>query len=246
MNNHSLTVAELELAQFFHAVFTPLQGAMAYTEMALIEAGQQPDMVERIKGIQMSLSDVAFTIRNFQTSATALRDCLKLKTRLIRANEYIEIVRDCLKASAAMRSVRVSDVNWEVEDFSIPPSSEFYFQGDEQLIRNALSNLIDNAFKYSARKTTVRISVSVNSEQFSISVANEGLHLSNEDCQKVSQRGWRGREAKAISSGTGQGLWIAARIVEQHGGSIQLFPTTNGVTRAVLSLPTCQQTSNLK
>ncbi len=87
-------------------------------------------------------------------------------------------------------------------------------------LRRAVSNLIDNALKFDQSGTPVEVSV----RQGTVSVADRGpgFHdgdLSNGDLSKVFERFYR-TDAARSESGSGLGLSIVQRIVEEHGGSV--------------------------
>jgi len=97
----------------------------------------------------------------------------------------------------------------------------------KNLIAQALSNLLENAVKYSDLKTTIEIqatSVAVAPNLpplIGIAVRNIGLPISRDEIEIVQSRGFRGKAAKQkIPAGTGIGLYIAKRIMDMHQGTI--------------------------
>jgi signal transduction histidine kinase len=99
----------------------------------------------------------------------------------------------------------------------------------KNLVAQALSNLLENAIKYSNIGTTIDVeAISVTSKQTGktmcgFSVRNTGLPILPQEIKKLSERGFRGSAAKQkIPAGTGIGLFIAYRIMELHEGIIQV------------------------
>jgi signal transduction histidine kinase len=91
------------------------------------------------------------------------------------------------------------------------------------LISQVFSNIIENAVKYSDRKTKIIIEGSFRkaSSTFVVTIRNHGIKLPGEHCDDVFSRGFRTAEAKQkYPAGTGFGLYIAKRIVEIHEGKI--------------------------
>lgn len=99
----------------------------------------------------------------------------------------------------------------------------------KNLIAQALSNLLENAVKYSNIKTSISIKATcvkiVPSAKPSIGIAvtNIGLPIAPDEIAKLLDRGVRGRFAKQqIPNGTGIGLYIANRIMRIHNGTVYI------------------------
>ena len=91
------------------------------------------------------------------------------------------------------------------------------------LISQVFSNIIENAVKYSDRRSIVVISGQHDgqTDKVSVRVASRGIPLTEEAKLRAFERGYRSADAKnQYPSGTGFGLYIARRIVEIHEGEI--------------------------
>jgi signal transduction histidine kinase len=88
---------------------------------------------------------------------------------------------------------------------------------DPTLIRIALSNLLDNAVKYSDGGT-VEFTGSASDGNIKFSVSDEGQGLKDGDTERLFERFARGTVKKA--SGAGLGLYVARRIARLHGGDV--------------------------
>ncbi|MDE2397401.1 MAG: PAS domain-containing protein [Burkholderiales bacterium] len=94
---------------------------------------------------------------------------------------------------------------------------------DVGLMRLALRNLLSNALKYSPRETPVVVHLSDSDEPLAlvIDVIDSGSGIPAELVPKVFDRGERARTAKG-TPGHGLGLYIVRRVMELHGGSVEL------------------------
>lgn len=90
-------------------------------------------------------------------------------------------------------------------------------------LREVLSNLIDNALKYTPSGGEVHIRAYSHYDRICIWVSDTGLGIPPEDLEHLFERHYRGVQAKGDIPGTGLGLAIARRLVEQMNGSIQVF-----------------------
>jgi two-component system sensor histidine kinase MprB len=98
-------------------------------------------------------------------------------------------------------------------------------------IARAITNLLDNAAKYSPSGATVDVSVA-NGE---ISVRDHGPGVAAEDASRVFDRFWRSNDARYLP-GSGLGLSIVKDVAESHGGSVTLERPTDGGARFRLRL----------
>lgn len=97
-----------------------------------------------------------------------------------------------------------------------------FVTGNESALREVLSNLIDNAVKYTPSNGEVHILVNVNETQLDVWVTDNGLGIPDSDLPNLFQRHFRGVQAQTEIPGTGLGLSIARELVQQMQGDIQV------------------------
>ncbi len=107
-------------------------------------------------------------------------------------------------------------------------------QGDEPALRRAVSNLLANATRLAPEGSTITMGVHVEGQAALVEVADEGPGIAAEDQPRVFERFWRG---DAEGAGTGLGLSIVRRIVERHGGSVDLESEQGAGSVFTLRLP---------
>jgi two-component system, OmpR family, sensor histidine kinase MtrB len=109
---------------------------------------------------------------------------------------------------------------------------------DAHRIEQVLGNLIGNAVKYSPEGSRVHVAISADDRTVQISVADEGVGIAEEDRERLFEPFRRARSAARSSiPGTGLGLFVARRIVEAHGGHIELESGKGKGTTARIRLP---------
>jgi signal transduction histidine kinase len=123
-------------------------------------------------------------------------------------------------------------------------SEQDYILGDERRLYWAIGNLIDNAIKYSLPGATVTLDGEVNAEGTlaHILVSDAGVGILPEDLPHVFERFFRGKPTRPDGSiitppGTGQGLHLAQRVIEAHGGEIVIESGPGIGTQAHVWLP---------
>jgi two-component system phosphate regulon sensor histidine kinase PhoR len=93
--------------------------------------------------------------------------------------------------------------------------------GDPTLLRQAITNLLDNAIKYTPAGGQVRVSVSKEPDRFRLSVTDTGLGIAPADQTHLFQKFFRVKQRGSSQvKGSGLGLAIVKSIIERHGGRV--------------------------
>ena len=118
-------------------------------------------------------------------------------------------------------------------------SPGFVVNGDERLLRLAISNLLTNATKYNLSEGGKIISELKNTENaYQISISNTGPAIEDEIKEKIFERFYRVDTARGpCKSGFGLGLSLARVIATAHGGELILSSSEGGVNCFVMTLP---------
>jgi two-component system sensor histidine kinase KdpD len=107
---------------------------------------------------------------------------------------------------------------------------------DPELLRLALSQLIENACKYSQPSSNVDVSAYANEGSVAIRVRNCG-YIPTEEQSKIFDRFYRGKQSRDSTAGTGLGLDIARRIALAHGGTLALEDSGRDGSTFRITLP---------
>jgi signal transduction histidine kinase len=150
-----------------------------------------------------------------------------------RRTDLVSLARataDQQKARSKRHRIRV--------DASLP---ELVGEWDDVRLRRALSNLLDNAIKYSPRGGEIVIAVEGVSQggspQARITVTDQGMGIPVADLPHVFDRYYRAGNVGRTTTGSGVGLAGVKQIVEQHGGSIEIHSVEGRGTTVSVVLP---------
>lgn len=99
------------------------------------------------------------------------------------------------------------------------PAPEVMVYADRYRIGQVLTNLINNAIKYSPGETNVEVHIQVSAAGTSVQVHDHGLGIPPEDRHRVFQKFYRSNPPESIE-GLGIGLFLCAEIILRHGGRI--------------------------
>jgi signal transduction histidine kinase/ligand-binding sensor protein len=113
---------------------------------------------------------------------------------------------------------------------------------NDDLFRQAVGNLLDNAIKYSNQGTDILIEGECAGERAEIRVINTGIRLNPDEIEAIFEENYRTSEARhRFPAGTGIGLTVAREIIELHNGTLtaqQSERTSHGwQTTFIISLP---------
>ena len=107
--------------------------------------------------------------------------------------------------------------------------------GNEQLLKSAITNLIDNACKFSANQE-VLINFSVLKPMLNLYISDNGIGISEEDKELILSPFYRGKNALKIK-GSGVGLALASKIISIHKGTLQIDSKLDTGTNITVSFP---------
>jgi len=110
--------------------------------------------------------------------------------------------------------------------------------GDRSQLVSAVSNLVENAIKYSERGSTVHIGCRREGDSILLKVADTGIGVSLADQERIFERFFRVDRARSRSTGgTGLGLSIVRHVVDNHGGTISVRSAEGEGSTFTIELP---------
>jgi two-component system phosphate regulon sensor histidine kinase PhoR len=111
-------------------------------------------------------------------------------------------------------------------------------QGNPDYIERAISNLIDNAIKYSPEHGTIHVGAGVEGDWLFVEVCDNGIGIPPEDLSRVFERFYRvDRSRSREMGGTGLGLSIVKHVLQVHGGTIDVTSTPGKGSKFRMKLP---------
>jgi PAS domain S-box-containing protein len=110
--------------------------------------------------------------------------------------------------------------------------------GDAALLRQAVTNLVDNAIKYTQSGGTVKVGLAIRNGQAVIRVADTGIGIAPDDQVRLFEKFYRIKRRDTMDiRGTGLGLAIVKSIVERHGGRVWVDSDLDRGSTFYISLP---------
>jgi two-component system, OmpR family, sensor histidine kinase KdpD len=107
---------------------------------------------------------------------------------------------------------------------------------DPQLLRIALSQLVENACKYSVPDSDITIAIDRQGDSVAVKVSNTGSSIPYSERTRIFERFYRGSDASRTTSGSGLGLYVARKIAIAHGGALELEVEDRATDKVTFSL----------
>ena len=120
---------------------------------------------------------------------------------------------------------------------------ECIIQGDAERLERVITNLISNAIKYSPDDTTVRVSVSQSLSRAAVIISDQGPGIPQNEIRKLFKPFQRLDQTRTMARGSGLGLFSTKKIVEGHGGQINIASRPGEGATVEISLPPAPDTS---
>ena len=109
---------------------------------------------------------------------------------------------------------------------------------DRSSISEVISNLIDNALKYSNEGGSTNVTAAVDGDFVKVSVTDNGIGMPGNVVGNLFHKFYRSHRSRETVAGTGIGLYICKAIVESHGGKIGVISTEGSGSTFSFTLPT--------
>jgi len=228
---HSVAVQKRFISDAAHQLRTPLAGLKSQTELALRDADEasEPALVQRLQRVHESAVRSAHLVNQLLTLARAEPESAQAQDR--QALDLRALARE-LTAELVPRALQAGiDLGLDEAEEGAPPLP---VRGIALLLREALSNLVDNAIRYAGRGATVTVRLRAAGGQVLLEVEDNGPGLPAAELEHVFERFVR---ATGEGSGCGLGLAIVREIVERHAGRVVLEPVWPHGLLARISLP---------
>jgi two-component system phosphate regulon sensor histidine kinase PhoR len=207
------------VANASHELKTPVTSIKGFAET--LESGDLgPEETRRFVGI---------ITRQAEQLATLIDDLLAL-TRIEHEQEAGDVVLAVQPLvpvlEAAMDTCR-PEANEKGIRLTLEAAVDLEASMDAALMERALTNLVDNAVKYSDRGE-VRVSARVNGDDVTVTVSDEGCGIPREHLARIFERFYRVDKARSRKlGGTGLGLSIVKHIVQAHRGDVAVTSEVN-------------------
>jgi signal transduction histidine kinase len=214
------------LSAVAHDLRTPLAALDMTTAMGLRRTQDAPDEIRR------AFELVARQVRRLESMSSDL-----LEVSRAEAGRVPLRMRHCDLGSLADESAQLLSCTAPSHDLAvIHPKAPVLVRCDPDRVSQVLNNLISNAIKYSPDGGRVALAIAQRADEAVITVSDEGVGMTGDQLEEIFDPFSR-LPATADVPGVGMGLWITKRLIEAHGGSIEVTSTPGQGSRFSVHLP---------
>jgi len=193
-----------------HELNTPLTVLTTLAQLAnRLEGGKDAKLHEFLRKIEIQSSKLRVLISQLLVMSKIESDRPDYKMERVDGNDFVEVCVELLRHFTTEHEVvlKLTDTNCAI-------------LVDKLRLEQVLNNLVGNAAKYSAKGTRISVTTTMDEGEFCISVADEGIGMSDETMTHVFNKFYRSEDVTHRYRGLGMGLYIASRIVQDHNGEI--------------------------
>jgi two-component system sensor histidine kinase SenX3 len=216
------------VANVSHELKTPI-GAIQLLAEAVGEAKDDPEAVVRFSGRMQDESE------RLTRLVQQIIDLSRLQNDT--ASDDLAVVK---VAELVAEAAEHSQTEAERKDIGIAISldKDLFVRGDRAQLHAAVSNLVENAVRYSPDGSKVTVSAVEDDDSVRISIADRGVGISTEELDRIFERFYRVDPARARNTGgTGLGLSIVKHVAASHGGSVEVWSEPGAGSTFTLVLP---------
>ncbi len=213
-----------------HELRTPLTAVTGQLEVALLNARSAEEYKNVINSVLDDIKNLNRLSNRLLLLAQSSLEEREKRMMLLRIDELLwQVKEELLKHHPAFR------INIDLDE-TIDDETKLMIKGDDQLIKTALSNIIENACKYSNDRTA-QVLVSGSRSGLALTFRDNGIGIPKEDLENIFEPFYRGSNTTDIK-GHGIGLSMVNNIVKLHMGTIAIESKPGMGTTVTLTFPT--------
>ncbi|MDB5165753.1 MAG: Sensor protein resE [Candidatus Saccharibacteria bacterium] len=209
------------LSMASHQLRTPLTSVKGYLSMVLEgDAGKVTDTQRRLLGEAFTSSErMVHLIHDFLNVSRLQTGKFMLELHPYDIVKLVDEEVRSLQRAAETRNMKLEFIN---------TIGELMLNIDENKIRQVVMNFIDNALFYSHDESTIKVELNKTEDQIELRVKDTGIGVPKGEQAHLFSKFYRASNArKQRPDGTGVGIFLAKKVVTEHGGDV-LFESTEG------------------
>jgi signal transduction histidine kinase len=189
----------------------PIRNALAVIDIA----GADPQRIDwACRIINRQTQHLERLVDDLLDTARITRGLVQLKTAPV---DLRTVLQEAVESTAALVHEREHDLELEL------PEAPVVAHGDLTRLVQIVTNLINNAAKYTDRRGSIRLSLVQKNETAQITVQDNGRGITREDLPVIFDVFSQGRQSLArAEGGLGLGLPLVRKLVELHGGTVEV------------------------
>jgi len=213
-----------------HELKTPLSSIKVLSDSLLMQESVPEEMYrEFLQDINSEINRMDHIINDLLTLVKLDQQAAGLNLEMINVNKLINDIVKRLKPLADVKEITIYKEELK-EDVNI--------KADEMKLTLAISNLVENAIKYTEEGGDVKVIIDAGHQHVFLTVSDSGIGLAEEEFAKIFTRFYRVDKTRdRDTGGTGLGLAITHSAILSHGGSIMVSSKEGAGSSFIVRLP---------
>ena len=223
-----------QLAAIVHELARPLTGMSAAVETLLDDVNVNVELRhDLLAGVGEEIARLERLVGTLQQVQKQILQPLQLRCTPVSLDRIIQATIANFKPAATQRGVTLStNLPADLPTICI----------DEDRVIQVLTNLLDNALKFTASGGAITVEAWVEADAIQVCVTDTGVGIAPEQLPYIFQQFYRGAESRPPETrGMGLGLTICQQIITAHNGKIWGKSTLNQGTRLIFTLPALEK-----
>lgn len=218
------------IANASHEIRNPLTAILGQIDVSLLNERSAAEYVKVLQSLREDITNMKDVSNRLLLLAQASVEDVEKRFTALRLDELLWDARAELNKLHPEYSISIE------MDASIDDESKLVVNGDEQLLKAAITNVFDNGCKYSVNN---RVSVLLRSDggKTMLEFKDHGIGIPDEDIPHLFEPFYRGHNTENYK-GNGIGLSLVYRIIKSHFGDINIKSQVNQGTVLTILLPT--------
>jgi signal transduction histidine kinase len=207
--------------------------AVAIANVEAFRDGVLEPSPKRLSAVLQALGEVEVLLRELSPGKPVLRQPLAARARGGAINVCDVVGNEVLafEATAAERGI-----TFRVEQCTAHAPACLRFDGDPVRVAEIVNNVVSNAIRYTPRGGRIDVDCRPVGNALTLTVTDGGPGVRSDELVKIFEAGFRGA-ASARTNGSGEGLALVKRFVEEHGGTIEVENVADRGARFTVRLP---------
>ncbi|MDU9350979.1 ATP-binding protein [Staphylococcus warneri] len=229
-NEHNLDQMKKDfIANVSHELRTPIALLQGYTESIVDGVVTEPDEIHE------SLAIVLDESKRLNCLVNELLNVARMDAEGLSVEKESQPIADLLNKMRIKYRQQATDLELNMQ-FEV--SNQQLWDYDMDRMDQVLTNLIDNASRYTQPGDTISVKTDEDDRSHILSIADTGTGIAPEHLQQVFDRFYKvDASRKRGKQGTGLGLFICKMIIEEHGGTIEVESQVGKGTTFIIKLP---------
>lgn len=217
------------IANASHEIRNPLTAILGQLDVSLLNERSTAEYIKVLQSVREDITNLKNVSNRLLLLAQASVEDVEKRFTVLRLDQLL------WDAKAELNKLHPEYVISIDVDSSIDDESKMNVNGDEQLLKAAITNVLDNGCKYSINNN---VSVLLKSEggKTILQFKDHGIGIPEEDQPHLFEPFYRGKNTESYK-GNGIGLSLVYRIVKSHFGDIKIQSQVNSGTVLTIVLP---------